>query len=248
MAPEQLKCQHGQPLDFRCDLFAFGATLYEAATGINPFEGSSPETTMFNIMNVEPPALSKHRTDLGRLTPIVTRCLCKDPLRRPSSTEDLVRALEQLGPATTLPLTPVPDRSWWEVHQLAMAAFYAGALTLLWAVHALARPLWASQALTLASLLTGVLLIGVRLLVRPAVQALHVTAHQAPLSPGGEDGRLGPQRHLRRDGGAHGLRGPARHGRAPVDHRGGQRADLHGGRARVGGRRVPPADLTVATG
>ena len=39
MAPEQVDTRPG-PLDFRCDLFAFGVTLYEAATGINPFAGA----------------------------------------------------------------------------------------------------------------------------------------------------------------------------------------------------------------
>jgi hypothetical protein len=169
MAPEQIEEEPGQRLDFRCDLFAFGVTLYEAASGINPFEGRSLLTTLENIKRLEPPVLARPGTDLHALNAIVQRCLRKNPLERYASTGALVRDLEQLA----APVRPKPGRddvvpshpwTWWEVHQLAVgAAFYPVVLTLLWLVHALARPLWASRALAFASLVVGSLLVAMRL-------------------------------------------------------------------------------------
>ena len=98
MAPEQIEDRPGQPLDFRCDLFAFGVTLYEAATGINPFQGRSLFTTLENIKHVEPPALMRPGTSLWQLDQIVQRCLRKHPLERYASTKELVHDLEQLRP------------------------------------------------------------------------------------------------------------------------------------------------------
>ena len=160
MAPEQIEDRPGQQLDFRCDVFAFGVTLYEAATGINPFEGRSLFTTLENIKRVEPAELGRPGTDLGHLNAIVHRCLRKNPLERYAPTKDLVHDLEALarGKNGSRP----PSRTWWEVHQLAMAAFYSAALALLWLVHPLAQPLWASRALMFAALVPGVLLVGMR--------------------------------------------------------------------------------------
>jgi serine/threonine protein kinase len=165
MAPEQVEDRPGQPLDFRCDLFAFGVTLYEAATGINPFEGRSLFTTLENIKRIEPATLGRPGTDLGQLDGIVQRCLRKNPADRYESTRDLVQDLERLRPSTvSIPPRPpvVASRTWWEVHQLALSLFYAASLTLLWLVHPLARPLWASRALAFAALAGGALLIGMR--------------------------------------------------------------------------------------
>jgi hypothetical protein len=167
MAPEQIDEPAGQPLDFRCDLFAFGVTLYEAATGINPFEGRSLWSTLENIKHVDPPSLTKVRPGphLDPLDAIIQRCLRKKPLDRYGSTKELLHDLEQLwGSDRSNPL-PTPskvDRPWWQIHQLAMMFFSAGALIFLWLVYPLARPLWASLLLAFAALVNGVPLIGIR--------------------------------------------------------------------------------------
>ena len=169
MAPEQIEEEPGQRLDFRCDLFAFGITLYEAASGINPFEGRSLLSTLENIKHLEPPVLARPGTDLHALNAIARQCLRKNPVERYASTGALVRDLEQLAappqprPGPDVVVRPHPW-TWWEVHQLAVgAAFYPIVLTLLWLVHTLARPLWASRALAFASLVVGSLLVAMRL-------------------------------------------------------------------------------------
>ena len=168
MAPEQIEERPERPLDFRCDQFAFGVTLYEAATGINPFEGRSLLTTLENIKYSEPPALSRPGLELDRLDAIVRRCLRKSPGERYASTGQLVHDLEQLSARPTP--VPAPDppspwpspRRWWEVHQIVMALVYGGMLTYLWLVHGLAQPLWAARLLMFTALVAGALLVCMR--------------------------------------------------------------------------------------
>jgi serine/threonine protein kinase len=55
MAPEQLE---GKEVDARTDIFAFGAVLYEMATGKRAFEGKSQASLIAAILEREPPAMS----------------------------------------------------------------------------------------------------------------------------------------------------------------------------------------------
>jgi len=55
MAPEQLE---GKPADARSDLFAFGAVLYEMATGRKAFQGKSQASLIAAILASEPPPLA----------------------------------------------------------------------------------------------------------------------------------------------------------------------------------------------
>ena len=53
MAPEQVE---GKEVDARTDIFAFGAVVYEMATGKRAFEGKSQASVIAAIMNVRPAA------------------------------------------------------------------------------------------------------------------------------------------------------------------------------------------------
>ena len=55
MAPEQLE---GKEADPRSDIFAFGATLYEMATGRKAFEGKSQASLIAAILEHDPPSIA----------------------------------------------------------------------------------------------------------------------------------------------------------------------------------------------
>ncbi len=94
MSPEQAS---GGNVDFRSDQFAFGAILYEMATGRRAFQRKTGAETLAAIIREEP-------EPVGQLNPhapapvrwIVERCLAKDPEERYASTKDLTRDLRSV--------------------------------------------------------------------------------------------------------------------------------------------------------
>jgi eukaryotic-like serine/threonine-protein kinase len=92
MAPEQLE---GKEADHRSDIFAFGAVLYEMATGQRAFQGSSQASLIAAILKEEPRPIS----ELQPMSPpmldrAIRQCLAKDPDQRWQSAGDLKRALQ----------------------------------------------------------------------------------------------------------------------------------------------------------
>jgi len=91
MAPEQLE---GKDADARTDLFAFGAMLYEMATGKKAFTGKSQASLISAIMASEPqPITTVQPTAPAALDRVVKQCLAKDPEERWQSAGDLKREL-----------------------------------------------------------------------------------------------------------------------------------------------------------
>jgi serine/threonine protein kinase len=91
MAPEQLE---GAGTDGRTDVFAFGAMLFEMATGKRAFGGTSPASQIAAILGETRPNALCQRPDIPRaLDRIVTTCLAKDPEERWQHAADLLRAL-----------------------------------------------------------------------------------------------------------------------------------------------------------
>src|SRR5712691_7080072 len=76
MAPEQLE---GKEADARTDIFAFGAVLYEMATGRKAFSASSQASLISSIMSTDPPAISTVQPmSPPALDRVVKTCLAKD--------------------------------------------------------------------------------------------------------------------------------------------------------------------------
>ncbi len=95
MSPEQIR---NAPVDYRSDIFSFGAILFEMFCGKQAFRGSTSADTLSAILRDEPPELSETENTLPiPIRRVVRHCLEKTPERRYQSTNDLAFDLEELS-------------------------------------------------------------------------------------------------------------------------------------------------------
>ena len=129
MAPEQLE---GKEADARSDLFAFGAVLYEMATGQKAFTGKTQASLIGAILHTEPPPISSVQPLAPpTLDRVVKTCLAKDPEDRWQTAHDVklqLRAIAETGSqanvtAVVAPLRrPVAERLLWLANAVTLAA------------------------------------------------------------------------------------------------------------------------------
>jgi hypothetical protein len=110
MAPEQLE---GKEADARTDIFAFGAVVYEMATGKKAFEGKSQASLIAAILAAEPkpiPILSLQPLAPPELERVVQTCLAKDPEERWQNAHDIMRELQWVAEAKAQPQEAAQQR------------------------------------------------------------------------------------------------------------------------------------------
>jgi serine/threonine protein kinase len=105
MSPEQL---HGQKVDARSDIFAFGAVLYEMFTGKKAFQRKSNSETLIAVEREEPSPLDQFINDVPNgLDRIIRRCLRKRPEERYASMVEVEQELKDCSELTSEPASGV---------------------------------------------------------------------------------------------------------------------------------------------
>ena len=102
MPPERLQ---GVEADHRSDIFAFGAIVYEMATGRRPFEASTPAALIAAILTSEPAPMFDERSPAEDLEWVVRRCLKKNPDERWQSMADVEAVLKRIASTEMRPHT-----------------------------------------------------------------------------------------------------------------------------------------------
>jgi serine/threonine-protein kinase len=107
MAPEQAR--GATDVDARADLYALGATMYQALTGRLPHEAASVPALLFAIVEKTPAPLGELRPDLPRdFVAVVERAMSKDRAARFADADAMRRAL---APWSGLPASIPPPVS-----------------------------------------------------------------------------------------------------------------------------------------
>jgi serine/threonine protein kinase len=95
MAPEQVEAR---PVDARTDIFAFGAVVYEMATGKKAFEGRSQASLIAKILETDPPPISSLQpVSPPSLDRLVKKCLAKEPEKRWQAASDVCDELKWIA-------------------------------------------------------------------------------------------------------------------------------------------------------
>jgi serine/threonine-protein kinase len=100
LAPEQIRDPHD--VDFRADVYALGAVLYELLTGSAVYAAEAAPALLAQVAADAAPAVRNLRPDCpGELDHIVLRCLAKNRGIRYASVADLAVALEPFASTDT---------------------------------------------------------------------------------------------------------------------------------------------------
>lgn len=97
MPPEQAA---GQALDYRADIYAIGATLYEMCTGRRPYEGSNWADIVVKVLSEDPPLPCEVNPNLPHaVEDVILRAMARTPAERYSTALELSTALREAARA-----------------------------------------------------------------------------------------------------------------------------------------------------
>ena len=140
LSPEQVA---GSAADQRSDIFATGALLYEMATGVAAFKGSSIREIAGNISSAAPVPPRRLRKSLPRaLETIILRALAKSPADRYRRASELLDDLRRVRRA----IDRHHSGSWWRAAGRTRTAVVAAAGILLVALIGTAGWWWKNSA------------------------------------------------------------------------------------------------------
>ena len=96
MSPEQAR---GEDTDNKTDIWSLGVLFYEMLTGELPFQGENEAAVIYSILNEEPKAIQKYRSDVpDNIITLISLLLQKDLTQRISSAKEFVKQLKAKSP------------------------------------------------------------------------------------------------------------------------------------------------------
>ncbi|MGH9450163.1 MAG: protein kinase domain-containing protein, partial [Terriglobia bacterium] len=96
-SPEQL---NDGRVDVRSDLWSVAVVMYEFLSGRRPFDGANFAALISRILNTAPEPLDKYLPNAPpALAPLISRCLEKDPQKRPCSLDEVLLELAPMEQA-----------------------------------------------------------------------------------------------------------------------------------------------------
>ncbi len=103
MAPEQAR---GEPIDFRADIYALGATLFQLVSGKPPYQADSAAALVTLHESAARPAIPRGlvpRTQGSALDVLIAKMMAPNPADRFASYDELLRAIENVSAQYTRP-------------------------------------------------------------------------------------------------------------------------------------------------
>jgi eukaryotic-like serine/threonine-protein kinase len=186
LSPEQVRRQE---LDARSDLFSFGVTLYQIATGRLPFTGDTADEILDSILHGSPAAPSSLNPRIPRrLDEILTKATAKEPASRYQCVQALADDLRNLqGSRRTFAAR-------WRIAAIVVVLL-ASIIAFLHYSHRPSQRLTASDSIMLADFSNST---GDHLLDESLKQALRVQLEQSPFLHVISDQRAGQELKLMR--------------------------------------------------
>jgi eukaryotic-like serine/threonine-protein kinase len=94
MAPEQAK---GEGTGTHTDIYAFGAVLYKAVTGVNPFDADNDQAILYQHVYGSVESVTNHNPFVPKdLTNLIAALLAKNPEERPGSASEVAQMLRSI--------------------------------------------------------------------------------------------------------------------------------------------------------
>uniref|UniRef100_A0A158Q818 Protein kinase domain-containing protein n=1 Tax=Elaeophora elaphi TaxID=1147741 RepID=A0A158Q818_9BILA len=92
MAPEVMICETFPEKHYNklADIWSFGITLIEMAEEKPPYAEMNPAKVIFKVIKADPPTLERPNMWSSNFRAVVTKCLTKDPVNRPSAADVLM--------------------------------------------------------------------------------------------------------------------------------------------------------------